>query len=367
MYITIRLIFFGLVAFAPHNNDYMDVLVLDARGPQWASDGCDVPEHYPAMLVAADKCRKDKLHCDFSPELEQRLGYPTEVWERHEDKRELSGSWLLDKGEMTISFIDGDGKQVILSGGPKYVRKRGDTCSHIPASAKEAADFSWIPNPKPGSIVNSNCLKADGDCPIVASLRLYQGTVGTCHLVETSDPNPQICPFEFSGLLGSGASGDIDPQAVADGVMVRFEVPLEYKLSLSAMSGGKKFELQLGAGKDKSIDVFIVNLPVYGHKNEGCHGPKLDRHFELYYNVSQPDPSGMPIRFDKRPIPKLMSSVEPCAPLSFQPETVDECPLLKFERSTHKPSAAAGQLERDRRIPLDKPACGTRQFLAPLP
>jgi len=327
----------------------MDVLILDAHGRQWASDGCNIPEHYPALFVAADTCKRDNAHCGFSPDLEEKLGYLTE--DPDHSGRELSGSWLLSNGDVTVSLLGGS-----LSGPIQYLRKI--TKSRVPASSQEAADLFWIPNPRVGATVSSNCLPGgSGPCPIIARLRINTGSVKTCHLIQTQGTNPMVCPFEFKSLTGT-TLGSIEPQAVADGFMVTFKILASQKLVLRASTGSKPFSLQLGAQAGKSIDVFIINVPVEDHSKDECHSFIKDRHFELYYHVSKQE-NGVPIPLNTRPIPQMLNVG--CV-ASVQPAGDDQCPLLV---QATKQVPGFKQVSGFIVIPLDKPACATRQFLPP--
>ncbi|MFY9826965.1 MAG: hypothetical protein WAM82_36775 [Thermoanaerobaculia bacterium] len=326
--IILRLIFYGLVAFVP-NGKTMDVFLPNARGSQWASDGCDIPEHFPALYVGATRCVQDMHRCGYSDILDLKLGLPKTGFR-------VSGSWLLQGSKISIS----------LSGGAlpplKIVTDQRPAGVYVPQNRMEATDFSWVAKPASGSKIASSCLSGKPPCFTEGAMEITGGTVTTCHLVETENIPPMVCKYEFKTLVAGLSSAD-QPQALADAVAVDMQIAQGTKVLLTISSPNvPTYNIELTDNRE--IDIWMVNLPARTQTHSSCHDSKIDRHFELYYNLSERS-GGLPIAFDKRPVP-FLSAMGCVSSAVAQPP----CPILEFDPIPGQP------------VPGDKPACATRQF-----
>lgn len=350
---TLKLIFYGLIGFVPNNEQNptaLTVVLADGAGSQYASDGCKLPEHYPALFVAASKCRQDRGRCQFSSFLDGKFGYPKE-------DLGVKGSWRIDGKQIKISLIDSDGTPInIPAGDLNFVRDRRQAGSQIPGNKVEATDFSWVPKVNLGKKIDAKCLSGKTICPVIGRIDIKgQGEVTTCHLVETHKEK-LVCAHKFEAVTPPAQDpGSFLPQAIADAVMVTMQLPrqqnyldLSVLLTVQTFDQKESIQIALSPGDNSSVNIWIVNLPEYLDESDvACHDVNVDKHSELYFNLSERQ-NGRPFPVGGRPVPKRLGNLCISGQL-VQPDGVNLCPLLEFYRD-------GGPL------PGDKPACATRQF-----
>jgi hypothetical protein len=362
--VTVRLILYGLIAFVPNAKDSpsaMHALLVDASGPQYASDGCRIPPHTPVLYAQAGKCRIGGRPCAISDQVERPI-----------DK--ISGAWRLNRENLGIE---------IIAPGRSRVRKleavqNEKTASVVPSSAAAMSSLHWVPAmqtllaataPGKKAGVDPDCLGEARECPIAARLTLDDGRVTSCHMAEEPQEE-RVYPFEFKPLTSQATPALV--QAMSDAVMVTFEVPRGSKVQIVSFDlenppswkAKPKRTVVLEDGGEKTIDIWIANVPSYLQpmvEDHACHdaGMSIDRHFELYYNLLADR-----VPFAQRTVPhRLMSSLQ-----SVLPPSADQgCPLLTFR----KPAGPGISPESFRavfqggRVPNDWKSCGNIQLAPP--
>jgi hypothetical protein len=358
--VTVRLILYGLIAFVPNSKDSpatVNALLVDARGPQYTSDGCRIPPHKPVIYAAAGQCSADGRPCTMSDKIE-----------RPQDT--LSGGWLLDRESLSIEVTSKGKKRT-----RKLVTAQQNALSEagaLPATPAEATSLRWIPRMEtllPAQAgqqraeVDKDCLGAARDCPVVARVALDDGLFGSCHLSATEQE--MVVPFEFKSLGSSAPPAAV--QALSDAVMASFQVPRGSQIrivsrDLSSQKIKRTIVLE-DRGRD-TVDVWIANIPSYHHRtleHASCHDPDIDRHFELYYNLLP-----QPVPFSQRLTPSR-AAVQGLRSIQIQPAGGEKCPLLAFADD----KASAHQLhvmtsaDEPGRVPNDWKSCGNIQLNPP--
>jgi hypothetical protein len=350
---TLKLIFYGLIGFIPNNEQNptaLTVVLADAVGSQHVSDGCKIPEHYPALFVAASKCRQDRGRCQFSSFLDKKFGFPKE-------DLGVKGSWRIDGMKINFSLINSDGEPVDIAGKLNFVRNRRQAGSQIPSNKTEATDFSWVPKVDLGKKIDAKCLSGKTTCPVAARVEVNgAGDVTTCHLVETHKEK-LVCAHKFEAFTSPAQNpGPFLPQAVADAVMVTMQLPkkknyldLSVLLTIQTFDQKEPTQISLSPGENSFVNVWIVNIPEYMDDGDAaCHNADVDKHSELYFNLSERQ-NGRPFPIGGRPVPKRLSNLCISGQLVQPDEGANSCPLLKFYLDGGP-------------VPGDKPACATRQF-----
>lgn len=377
---TLKVVFYGLVAFVPNKDaapDALSVLMLDGEGVQYSSDGCMLHEHFPVLHVSAEKCTVQTLPlpqsrlaqgqgpksslkeeapaqapipCPVSPleELPRDIRIPNDVFG-------VKGSWSLRDKIIFVSFDPGEGDR-----GIKLVTDRRVRGERLPGNRFEATDFSWVPRVSLGEEIDVACLRSTPgpNCPIAAHAVIANASLQTCHLTEIVGSNGStgyICSYDFRPLTKPEPRGD-DLQAVADVVMATATLPDSTKiwLTMRDLKSGVDQRIELYAGTLDSVEIWIINeVPRTPHgTHEECNVKSIDRHFELYYNLSE-RPNGRPFPLAERPVPQ--ASIECKKSAGLQPQGVDGCRILTYKRLDEEGRELGP-------VPGDKPACGTRLF-----
>src|SRR4029079_5638599 len=105
-----------------------NALLVDARKPQYASDGCEIPSHVPALYASADQCTVDGAACTVSEKVEK-------------PKDTISGSWVLDRESLSVEVVEPSGKRV-----RKLITvQEGKAASTLPSTQAESSSLRWIP------------------------------------------------------------------------------------------------------------------------------------------------------------------------------------------------------------------------------
>lgn len=389
---TLRVIFYGLVAFGlddPRDTDDLQALLVDAPSIQNSSDGCAIPRHVAALYVQAGSCydyvEKDSCKIMDLPESMSdpyvytgAIPFNTRSLLEYISRPEVpsvGGGWPI-RGT-SIKLLTPSGQDLELVWG---LRQKGDK---LPASSREATDFSWVPISKTGDVLSNRCEAGYGECPIAARFHLDQGRVATCHLIESNrsqhgDCGPEsksgheaecgekeVCAYKLKPLgavFGGIFKKSESTQAIADAVAVTmsFKKGTEIELEITYYDPKMVRKIKLRDGGEKIINVWVINVPPSAgsasESDDPCHNSKVDKHFELFYGLARED--GDPVEFSDRSIPRRTSR---CGPASLlQPEGDSACPLLLFTRKDD-----SGNKTPIGNIPGDKPACATRQFVLP--
>lgn len=314
--VTVRLILYGLIAFVPNSNGSptaYNALLVDARGPQYASDGCRIPPHVSALYALAGRCKVDGAACTMSSEVEK-------PW-----SPALSGSWLLNRESLSIE---------VMAPHEKRARKlvavgRQPATSALTAKSEESNSLRWIPDMQTllapegkKASVSPDCLAAARSCPITARLTIDDGRFISCHLAQGAEKG--VYPYEFK--LPEAGAQPVLVQAMSDAVMVTLEVPQGSKvqivprdLSIQSAKAKPKRTIELADGGQKEIDIWLTNAPDHHHMmdEDSCDGAnmRIDRHFELYYNLlSGPVPFKQRVCRPKASLRPLENQLQPCSP-----------------------------------------------------
>jgi hypothetical protein len=319
--VTVRLILYGLIAFAPESGDQankLHALLVDATGPQYSSDGCAIPRHVPVLYARAKRCLDNGLPCSSSPGVEPPVD-------------PISGSWPLDGQILKIEVFPSENRSArqLVAVRNASIRSRAE----LPTSPTESESLSWLPSVE-GLTVDPDCLVDASHCPIISRVSFDNGRVTSCHLAQTKENN--VFPYELKPLGGDTALPA--QQAMSDAVMVSLEIPKSawVRIAFSPLhpegcSGlGQSRSIVLESGTEEFIDVWIANVPPYhdsGSDFQECHdmASSIDRHWELFYNLAN-----RRVPFSQRSVPHRRTSGERQLADVVQPKN---CPLLKFDQS----------------------------------
>lgn len=366
---TLKLIFYGLAGIVPKSDgSALSMLLVDTQGFHYSSDGCDLHEHFPVLHVAAEKCTVESIppvrsaakdvtpgavvadappvKCPLAP-----LSLPKAIRTPIDDLG-VTGSWLLRGKLLTIEGLPSRAG----GSGNGFITGRRRSGASLPGNSFEATDFSWVPKVSLGEETEASCFTPSlgSHCPISTRAVVGNATFQTCHLIEivgSSGVNNYICSYEFRPLTIANPR-EAGVQAVADAVMATATLPRSQKVVLTVQDldptqGGNGERIVLDAGSRDTVEVWILNEVIPTPIHDNCNTKSVDRHFELYYDLSERR-NGRPFPLASRPVPQV---TDDCIKAKdIQPE----CPVLIYKPPFGGP------------VPGDKPACGTRLF-APNP
>lgn len=351
--VTLRLIFYGLIAFAPEPGggqpEKLHALLVDATGPQFSSDGCAIPRHEPVLYARAARCWDNGRPCTFAPDVER----PIDV---------VSGGWRLDGQLLGVEVLPATGRrtrQLIAA-------REEDAPGVLPSSRQESESLAWIPSVE-GLAVSRDCLGEAKDCPIISRVTLDDGRVTSCHLAVTPELF-ELYPYELKPLVQAAAPQS--RQAMSDVVMVSLEIPRDARVRITSRplragngARGRVRKIVLQPGRRNTIDVWITNVPSHhepGTDFPACHhtASDIDRHFELFYNLAN-----RPVPYPERFVPHRVRDTTPRGDGGSA-----LCPLLSFEDD--KRIAAdidCDPFGEDCRIPNDWKSCVGYWYEGPTP
>lgn len=301
--VTLRLFFYGLVAFTPDEfqcTSNMRALLIDARKPPVASDGCPMHSHTPALFYYVPQVTTCKRPCRI---------------DRGLCRCELGGGNLLD------------------------IRRRGNLCfegnedhAYEESSSNCAGpidqEFEYVPKLRPLRIarsrmeLNSAC---DNECPVrtasnskgmcrlvAAQINFVPSAFAVCQMAGQRENDPAKWPeFNYKPL----ASMNLWPwgsKQIAE--IVRFDTKIEVE-----GEDPREIELTIAEFEDGGIDKIVI--PVYctkgacsadlvianfmdEHHDESssyarCEQDYVARDFELYHDLAR-----QPMYPSDRPIPQ---------------------------------------------------------------
>jgi hypothetical protein len=354
--VTVRLIFYGLIAFAPESvdgqPDKLHALLVNATGPQYSSDGCAIPRHVPVLYVQAERCRDNGRVCSFAPTIEK----PDQT---------VSGGWRLDGQLLGIEVLSGSQRR------PRQLRAAREKSApgELPASSEQTESLAWIPSIEKLS-VDPDCLGEARDCPIISRVTLNDGRAASCHLAVTPELF-ELYPYELKPA-GASSAAPIR-QAMSDAVMVSLEIPRNAKVKITssplrAESGtrGRTRSIVLEPGRGDAIDVWVANVPPRhdpGRDFPACHhsASDIDRHFELYYNLAN-----RPVPSSERAVPRRVRTAAVATQIRHA-----SCPLLSFDQNRVAGDRALADDCENRpegcKIPNDWKSCVGYWFTEPTP
>ncbi|HVT61740.1 MAG TPA: hypothetical protein VHR45_25500 [Thermoanaerobaculia bacterium] len=374
----VRIIFVGLVAFVPINPAQpgaplsLKVLLPDVRGPVFASDGCRIPPHLPALFVEADSCKHGSYDCKADAELGKAFqGTPCNPSTEDGLVSNVNGPFSLLDQQITFT-TPADAARLQFA-----TRKK--RAPPLPVNAHDSTSFSWVAGTQAGYTIDRNCLSGrPGICPIAARAIIPNGNISSCHLTEAvaDGGTKSVCSYKFAPLFKARLKG-LGSQALADAVMVAFTLPRtsNVTLHLSSIKESAESEIVLSPGKRAFVNIWVVNVP--GEKEDHfdkCNDHDLGKHFELYYNIAARDAKGKPLPLAKRPIPHATKTCLPYERIQPDPKTAEGCPLLNFVNTKNKVMASADDEARfvsdsckeckkeEGCYPGNKTACGAQKF-----
>lgn len=289
--LTLKLIFYGLVALVPSINGEGAMVVFPSAKDLVDSRGCEIPVHYPMIF---QKVRDSKTGLFVLEELPLN-GKPLPSYVEP-----------LDTPSVGLKMVEGlatsaDGGTLVF-----------------PSNANEAEDLSWIPEIPRLSFgsqdVRSECLVHPKECNVSLLVRTWQGDTRVCHLAHPNQPvirgrkrngrnncgeSGPILAYRFKSLEGTSTSTN-RIQAVADAFMIKLtlaKTPTANLFLIFPDGSDATLPLEFEGGETVKTLVF-ANLPraddAGGTKasthHPTCHGETIDRHFYSYYDLGTTDP-----------------------------------------------------------------------------
>ncbi len=287
MTVTLRVFFFGLIAFVKQP-DGLTVALVNAVTPHAAS-GC--------ASGSASQC-PFHAHSPFLTILPNLLSGCS-------DSMSFPGLCAWDLKGKTVSFPNP------TTPGVTYADTRGrfipmvGAKHRLPGDANEAQDFSWVPVMADVTgktmTVSQNNLTPGTSKPTIASLKLTGGAVQACHLadldlsgqespVESACAGDCIHTFRFESIDGT-IQGSAK-QALADGVMASFNLEVDPQNPYVTINiGGELVKVppvscSVNQQTGMCVDVAMTNMPAH---DDTCPSTGMDFAllFELVDGVSK--------------------------------------------------------------------------------
>ena len=258
----VHLIFVGLISFY-QDNDGVRALLLDALGPQKASDRMEIPSHQAFVAVSKNDNNAD---CPDEAGLNPATGSPKFC------------SWLLRHEDVTVMKAEGD------ASGPFCDSSQSD-CPAV------LSDKHLVPE---HLALQGECLEAKPiGCPIAGRMLVPSKKLKGLSLCDSD-------AIDFYPLRG--VSVGLKPKPIAEVMWAELNSQEDYvELQLNkfgSLTKGRTIKIMLSA--KNSVNIVVGNLSQVAH--EGCSvscpnkGP--DHHFEMYYGLA-----GQSLSPDRRPVP----------------------------------------------------------------
>lgn len=283
---TLRLVFYGLIAFVPNTPSYpgeppdqgMVAILVDTRGIL-GTDSNPLPEHRPVGLVMEGclctdgDCRRCTTGAAAPP-----LPFDLPRWHHIEFSPDYYyGPWQ-QQDHMALRW---SGERLPL-----------------PESALQSQDFSWSPSldavAPGGGQVRRECIHHPEYCKVSAAAWLWHGTARACHLAHLREAaaNPEnpyegnqpVNAFRFKRAGSEDSVRDV-VQAVADAVVV--EVPItagELSILLRPFGSEESTQAYRFTPHNGRLTLVIGNLPTHTaneDRDEASH------HFEAFYTLAE--------------------------------------------------------------------------------
>jgi hypothetical protein len=288
--VTLRLFFFGLVAFTPDEpSTNMRALLIDARHPPVASDGCPIHSHKPALfysMVGRDSCRRpcreDRGLC----------------------RCDLEGGNLLDinpkEGEVCYrGHIDGSGSGSFQG---------DDVFDGVILKLRRLRPMSSRMNLR--STCNNPCPVGDNQkmCRLVAAqINFHPKNFYACRMAG-QPPEVEKCPELLPRPLSSINFWLPGARQLAETVLFETEIKVNSKytvdLEIAAFDGNGSYKINVPIvkyGKKYYAGLVIANyMEDVDHSNtySRCDQNFIARDFELFHDLAR-----QPLRPIDRPIP----------------------------------------------------------------
>lgn len=305
MAFTLKIEFRGMIAFVPVNGgSSLMTLMVDARSGRQASDGHHIPPHVP--VVKFDRRNvADPATLRRHEEGRQKVFYLGQ--QEMESEVDLTGLWFLDNQDLDLRYDGQDvnrvNRKVVLW--DEEAQRR----SLIPANGRGPATFfSRLPHLEN---VVSSASRVDPDCLVpkpkegllAGRFLINEGIVES--LTPPTDQAGNPIPAQFRPLGSSLPATVLTQSSVGVGLSVEIQVPGKSATLVSTLFGDatSKAVLKLAPAKDQKTPVHLKvwNLPladVFGLPSFDHSAIDLDRHFEMFYELSLRRPA-----LHNRPVP----------------------------------------------------------------
>lgn len=294
--VTLRLFFYGLVAFTPDEfecNGNMRALLIDARRPPVASDGCPIHSHHPALFF---------------------LAKPGACTSPCEEEKSVNGLCRCDLDKGYLLDIGRNEKDLCFE---KDNRCEPDA---VDSGSCDAVGFDFIPKLQPMRSIGSRMElheECDNPCPVrsaycpggmckllAAQINFNPLHFSVCRMAGQPDDGTPECPkFEFKPLASDNPWNLFWPRDRQVAEIVSFEVQIE-------VEDPKEVNLTLAAFEDGGVDKIVIPVTKYGNRHYAdlvianfmrddhhggddayarCAQNYIARDFELYHDlVKQP-------------------------------------------------------------------------------
>lgn len=317
--VILRLFFYGLVAFTPDKlqcNGNMRALLIDAREPPVASDGCPIHSHAPALFYSVTKPESCRHPCRF---------------DRGLCRCDLDGGHLLDIGrtEDDLCYEQQDCNPNQGTSGACW----GEDFDFIP-KLKRMRPFRWRMTlredcDKPCPVKSDYC--PGGMCKLIAAqvnfhpesfyvCRLAGPPQGTTGHASAAIAQPSPAPeFDFKPLGSTNLWWPFRRQ-IAEIVHSEVKIMIkrdEIELRIAAFDGGGSYAIHVPvfeSGGKYYADLVVGNfMEEVDHSSSyaRCHQNNVARDFELYHDLAR-----QPMQPADRAIPRADEDAKPKPPPS---------------------------------------------------
>lgn len=242
MAFTLKIVFYGLIAFIPDSdNKGLTAILLDEVG------------HESKVSFYQGYC----------------------------DSGACPPYWNLSKVDLNIIGLPAltKGKEMAGLAFPRLTAVSG-----FPVNANDMRSLKWVPRMEAieydASAVKSDCLKSATSCPVAARVRLEgQGAASSCHFLHTeNDKDDLLVGFFFAAPGQSAVQHKV--RAIADAIEAEFSVEdiyLEEAALANPSMKGRRVKLTPVDGK---VVLLITNQPL-------TEPTRSDLHFLSYYKLSR--------------------------------------------------------------------------------
>jgi hypothetical protein len=315
---VLRIYLLGLIGFVPHSDEAkMTVLLLDAREPHYTSDGHTIGTHHPVVVARAGGCEGDCLgEAEALSNIvvpERTTPEPADRLAALRDAVQRGGGWILDGSDLRL---EGIGSGLVFHQGRTHEAdsKSAEDRGLLPDGALTLEDFDLVASlgrfsPEAGAVDSDVFARPPKKGLIVARFEVDRGKVKT---LRPAAFGASLGPLRFATAREHRPQVG-RPETFAGAVVL--EIPVSaatIQLLERRLTGEPSRAMRLSplnvAGKP-TVELLVANLPKESydpqppnpHASHDGHGSQrawLDRHFELFYELSDHRP---PVR--QRPIP----------------------------------------------------------------
>ena len=267
-----HLFFFGLIAFS-RSDQGIDAFLVNALGPQRASDGCPIPTHDAFVVAFRDDIASDD--CVDEANINDKKGSP------------LFCSWLLHREQVSI-----EGPPATTGGSSTICNSTTDDCP------VDISDFKLGHFALKGSCRDPKPV----DCPLIGRVAL---PVQQIH-------SKSLCGEHLGFKPLRGNVSETNTAMPGDFAWADLSSPGDITLHIrkfGSLTGDRPIAVKPSKGE---VDLFIVNIvnnPPSTHSSL-CK-PDFDHHFEMYYLLSeQTSVNRLPVPFGTCHYPAVLPKIE---------------------------------------------------------